>query len=258
MRCSTMFTTDYHYRPANQAIRRRTMSTVALTAAQSTRPSAVSLQADLRAAPVATLRVIPDLVVRAHANPLRDRPVLLQLLGKRLLDAEALVTRHGAAKRRGGAHVNKLRSRPRSAGSLRGGRGHEARASCDWTATPTSPLAEQVWGEHMPRYGCWVNMIGRARPASTHTAPTQSSWGVKRSGESSTQQHQSRGILLPRARSTNAVYGTAGVSSQWDSTGSRAMKGLDMNGYGCPRVASALRICRGCYTRLLARGRKLT
>jgi len=106
VRCSTMFTTDYHYRPANQAIRRRTMSTVALTAAQSTRPSAVSLQADLRAAPVATLRVIPDLVVRAHANPLRDRPVLLQLLGQRLLDAESLVARHGAAQ--GNVHVRRL------------------------------------------------------------------------------------------------------------------------------------------------------
>ena len=98
------FTTD-HYRPANQAIRRRAVCTVALTAAQSTPSSAVSLQADLRAAPVATLRVIPDLVVRAHANPLRDRPVLLQLLGQRLLDAESLVARHGAAQ--GKVHVSR-------------------------------------------------------------------------------------------------------------------------------------------------------
>ena len=81
------------------------MCTVALTAAQSTPSSAVSLQADLRAAPVATLRVIPDLVVRAHANPLRDRPVLLQLLGQRLLDAESLVARHGAAQ--GKVHVSR-------------------------------------------------------------------------------------------------------------------------------------------------------
>ena len=83
--------------------RARYVHSVALTAAQSTLSSAVSLQADLRPAPVATLRVIPDLVVRAHANPLRDRPVLLQLLGQRLLDAESLVARHGSAQ--GKVHV---------------------------------------------------------------------------------------------------------------------------------------------------------
>ena len=92
----------------------------------------------------------------------------------------------------------------------------------------------------------------RPWPPRKHTHSTnpelvgrEERWG------SNMQQHQSRGILLPRARSTNAVYGTAGVSSQWDSTGSQARKDLDMIGYGCPRVASALRICRGCYTRLL-------
>jgi len=55
-------------------------------------------QADLRAAPVATLRVVPDAVVRAHANPLGNWPVLLQLLGQRLLGAESLVARHPAKR----------------------------------------------------------------------------------------------------------------------------------------------------------------
>ena len=41
--------------------------------------------------------VIPsDRVASTQSNPLRDRPVLLQLLGQRLLSAESLVARHPA------------------------------------------------------------------------------------------------------------------------------------------------------------------
>jgi len=48
------------------------------------------LQADLGAAPVSALGVVSDLVASAHSDPLRDGPVLLQLLGQRLLDAEGV------------------------------------------------------------------------------------------------------------------------------------------------------------------------
>lgn len=40
--------------------------------------------------------VVPDLIARLHADPLRDRPVLLLLLGKEAFDLERLVRRHGA------------------------------------------------------------------------------------------------------------------------------------------------------------------
>ena len=42
---------------------------------------------------MATLRVVADAVVRAHADPLRDRAVLLQLLGESLLGTHRLVSR---------------------------------------------------------------------------------------------------------------------------------------------------------------------
>ena len=61
--------------------------------------SKLSLQAELRAAPVPPLRVPADLVARAHADPLRDGPILGHLLGERPLRAEGLVgrLRRGAA-----------------------------------------------------------------------------------------------------------------------------------------------------------------
>lgn len=39
--------------------------------------------------------VVPDLIARFHANPLRDGPVLLLLLSKEAFDLERLVRRHG-------------------------------------------------------------------------------------------------------------------------------------------------------------------
>ena len=58
-----------------------------------------SLEAELGAAPVATLGVVADGVVGAHANPVRDGAVLLHLLAQLLLDAERLLGRHGDERR---------------------------------------------------------------------------------------------------------------------------------------------------------------
>ena len=60
------------------------------------------LQANLGAAPMATLRVVADGVVRLHAEPLRDVSVLLLLLCQNLLHPEGLVARHAANAREGG------------------------------------------------------------------------------------------------------------------------------------------------------------
>ena len=51
------------------------------------------LQAKLGASPVTALGVVADLRVRAKANPLRDGPVLLLLLGENALHAERLLRR---------------------------------------------------------------------------------------------------------------------------------------------------------------------
>ncbi len=48
------------------------------------------LELELGPPPVPPLGVVADGVAGAHAEPLRDRTVLLQLLGKLLLDAERL------------------------------------------------------------------------------------------------------------------------------------------------------------------------
>nr|AFK38987.1 unknown [Lotus japonicus] len=53
-----------------------------------------TLESELGAAPVPTLRIIPDGVVSPHADPVRDGPVLPHLLGQLLLDPERLVGRH--------------------------------------------------------------------------------------------------------------------------------------------------------------------
>ncbi len=52
------------------------------------------LQAQLGPAPVPPLGVVPDGVVRAEANPVRNRPVLLGLLRQLLLNLKRLVGRH--------------------------------------------------------------------------------------------------------------------------------------------------------------------
>ena len=55
---------------------------------------ALSLQAELGAAPVAALGVPTNSVVGAHADPLRNLTVLRHLLRERPLRAESLVRRH--------------------------------------------------------------------------------------------------------------------------------------------------------------------
>lgn len=42
---------------------------------------------------------LPDLIAGFHANPLRDGPVLLLLLGEEAFDLERLMRRHGAEQR---------------------------------------------------------------------------------------------------------------------------------------------------------------
>ena len=51
------------------------------------------LEPELGAPPVAALGVVPDLVARAEADPLRDRPVLLRDVRELLLDDGGLVGR---------------------------------------------------------------------------------------------------------------------------------------------------------------------
>ena len=94
------------------------------------------LQANLRAAPVAALGVVADLVVGAHADPLRDRAVLLELLRKRHLRPERLVRRHRCCCccwRRG---------------SLHGGRGCCAESRTTFRAAPTTTRRPQQLAVH--------------------------------------------------------------------------------------------------------------
>lgn len=53
-----------------------------------------NLEAELGAAPVAALGVVADGVVRAHADPIGNGPVLPLLLRQLLLYHEGLVGRH--------------------------------------------------------------------------------------------------------------------------------------------------------------------
>jgi hypothetical protein len=126
------------------------------------------LEAELGAAPVATLRIVADLVVRLVAEPLRDLPVLLCLAGELLLDHERLVSRLRARERpereggseaelgigavasaptagaRGGARVggggDQRRSRPALRGFVGRGRGSWSRPS------HASPRGASRWG----------------------------------------------------------------------------------------------------------------
>ena len=43
---------------------------------------------------MAALRVVTNLIVRAQANPLRDRPILVGFLGQDLLGLKTLLRRH--------------------------------------------------------------------------------------------------------------------------------------------------------------------
>ena len=56
------------------------------------------LDAELGAAPVMTLGVVPDGVAGAKADPLRNGPVLALLLGKNLLHLESFLGRLHAQK----------------------------------------------------------------------------------------------------------------------------------------------------------------
>ncbi|RNF01188.1 hypothetical protein TraAM80_07157 [Trypanosoma rangeli] len=58
-------------------------------------PDNCTLKVKLGAAPVTALLVPLDAVARAKANPVRHRPVLVQLLRILLLDCEWLETTHG-------------------------------------------------------------------------------------------------------------------------------------------------------------------
>ena len=73
----------------------------------------------------------PDGVARAHADPLRDRAVLLQLLGERLLDGEGLVARlragAGAA-----AQVSKRQRGPARCLFRRSGAASNAQSAFGW------------------------------------------------------------------------------------------------------------------------------
>merc|ERR1719181_1038458 len=59
------------------------------------REDGTCLEVHLRAAPVTALRVVANLVARTHADPLRDRAILLDLLAERALQLEALDRTHG-------------------------------------------------------------------------------------------------------------------------------------------------------------------
>ncbi len=53
----------------------------------------MDLELEFGPPPVAALGVVADRVARPHADPLRNRTILLQLLRKLPLDAERLVSR---------------------------------------------------------------------------------------------------------------------------------------------------------------------
>jgi len=61
---------------------------------------------------VPALRVVPDSVVSAHADPVGDGAVLALLLGQLLLDPEGLVGRHGGGGRRRKRRRRQRRAKP--------------------------------------------------------------------------------------------------------------------------------------------------
>ena len=54
----------------------------------------INLDAKLGAAPLSALGIVPNFVVGAHADPVRNRAVLALLLRQLLLRAEGFVGRH--------------------------------------------------------------------------------------------------------------------------------------------------------------------
>lgn len=54
----------------------------------------IALQLEFGSSPVTPFSVVTNFVASLHANPLRNRPVLLLLLAQHPLDAESFVRRH--------------------------------------------------------------------------------------------------------------------------------------------------------------------
>lgn len=67
---------------------------------------------------------LPDLVVRAHADPVGDRAVLLHLLRQRHLHLEPLVRRHVSCERRGreAGRVGRCEAAPKAVRNVQSGR----------------------------------------------------------------------------------------------------------------------------------------
>jgi hypothetical protein len=84
----------HHHTPSRRQTRRRRRHRATTAAVPQHAHQHQRLDAQLRAAPVATLGVVANGVARAHANPLRDRAVLLGRLRQRRLGPEGLVRGH--------------------------------------------------------------------------------------------------------------------------------------------------------------------
>merc|ERR1719507_976363 len=80
------------------------------------RPNAPHSEADLATAPMAAELVVADLRACLHAEPLRQRPVHVQLLGEVLLRLEGLHRAHGCKRHAGRAGFG--RGSGRKAGAL--------------------------------------------------------------------------------------------------------------------------------------------
>ena len=146
------------------------------------------LQADLRAAPVATLRVVANGVARAHAEPLRDLPVLLPLLRQNLLHPEGLVARHAANAREGGG--DKMRTELAREG--RAARGVRGQALCE--------------GASLGCHDAWVSQI-RLRFGAFHEE-------VRRTHMEPPPRKRKRRGSRCQVR-TGALSGSCGTGGRW-------------------------------------------
>ena len=88
----------------------------------------------------------PNAVARAHADPLRERAVLLHLLGERLLDSQRLVCRLGGQGRR--AAVREATKRQQTAERQQDARG--GRVSTTSSGAAQRPRGEQRRGGRGP------------------------------------------------------------------------------------------------------------
>ena len=88
----------------------------------------------------------PNAVARAHADPLRDRAVLLHLLGERLLDSQRLVCRLGGQGRR--AEAREATKRQQTAERQQDARG--GRVSTTSSGAAQRPRGEQRRGGRGP------------------------------------------------------------------------------------------------------------